>query len=275
MKLVVATHILCRTQILRLDLNKARILLQTFVEEFQTYYGAANMVLNVHLLLHNVSCVERCGSMFEYSNYCTEDFIGHLISLVRGNTDILNQICDRYLLEKNLGLQINESTRVRSFYNILEYTHFSNTVQLSKFLLIGKRKSFVKNVENRWIFDHCNCDTIDTYRAVFVNSNSYYESVSIRKKKTYDSFVCNPNNQIYAEIDAILVANNDVYMLINNKYKVRNSRYNESPALIELEEKQNTDVLLIKASIIHSKFSLMISNTMITCAAFPNTFERN
>lgn len=276
MKLVVAMHILCRTKILPVDLNRARYLLQTFVQEFETYYGEENMVLNIHLLLHNVSCVERCGSMFEYSNYCTEDFIGHLISLVRGNTDVLNQICDRYLLEKNLGKQINESSRARSFYNITAYSHFSNTMQLGNFLLIGKRKSFVKNEENAWIFDHCNCPKIDTYRAVFAKSNLYFESASSKKKRTYDSFICIPNHQIYAEINAILVANDDVYMLINNKFKVKNSRFNENPVLIELEETQKRDIKLIRASIVGSKFAFIyVSSTMMTCAAFPNTVERN
>lgn len=119
-KLIDAIHSLRNVNISYLNISKANALLVSFVEEFETHYGAKNMVYNVHQLTHLAKCVEMNGPLFVYANYPMEDNIGHLSSFVRRTTDVTSQICSRYLLEKNLHISLQTSPLAQSFYKQIE-----------------------------------------------------------------------------------------------------------------------------------------------------------
>lgn len=277
MKLVEATHILCSTQITSDQLDKADNLLQTFVQEFEDNYGGVNMVFNVHLLLHTVQCVRKSGPLFTYSNYAFEDNIGYLGKFVRGPTDPLYQITDRYLLKKSLKDYLEHSDIAKAYNYQIEHKHFSKTSKLDKFVFVGKARTLMNSDDCSWIRKVGQMEITEeilSYRAVFVDEKVYFETVEESKKcKTYDAFVCNPNCGIYGEIKYIIMAKQNVYFVINNKYKPDEAT-GIKPFIYKLDEKQD-DVRLIIPSSVESKYAFIKLDKIMTCTKFPNLYERN
>lgn len=279
LKLVEAIHILCSTKISEDDLDRADNLLKSFVEEYESLYGKENMVFNIHLLLHLVKCVRLNGPLFAYSNYHTEDLLGHLVDFVHGPTDVLSQITDRYLLETNLNRYLRMSPRASHYNEEIKSKHFYITFKLDNFLLVGNG---VKSDEESVNFVHQELnltmnEKVISYRAGFFDSEVYFESVTPRslQKRTYDSFVCNPDAQIYGEIENILVVENQVFYVVNNKYTVKENARNIKDILIHLEMKQERDIRLIKPELVKEKYAFIKTNTMVICSKFPNLYERN
>lgn len=138
-QLVDGTHILCSENIAFNKIEEAKVLLSSFVEQFEELYGEKNMVHNVHLLTHLPECVRLNGPLYTYSNYCFEDHIGHLVSLKKGTTDVATQICQKYILEKNLFHYAHHSPTVHKFIeNIDSKQQFSVCRKVSGSLVIGK-----------------------------------------------------------------------------------------------------------------------------------------
>lgn len=272
LRLIEAIHILCGTKIDATALQIARIKLLHVVKDFEELYGHYNMVFNVHLLLHTVDCVQKNGPLFTYSNYCFEDNIGHLISYVHGTTDVLTQITDRYVLEKHLNAVIANSPRARQYHEQIANQSFSKTCNVGHNILVGQPKMIVMKFILRYLHKN-NGTQIMAYRAIFVDSKVYFEISSALIKRTYDSFVCNPIENIYGEITHILVIEDEAYFIVNNKYRAVN--LNASTCFIELVEKEGGETIIVSSSRVCSKFALIKTDTIITCSEFPNIFERN
>lgn len=140
-KLVDAIHILSSAAITPTQLNRAKLLLLSYVNEFEQLYGEENMVFNVHQLSHIAECVENNGPLFLYSTYSMEDHIGHLVSFVKGTTDVCHQICEKYLLEKNLVRQLEKSFVAKKFFDdIQSKLTFSIATKIHNDIVIGKPK---------------------------------------------------------------------------------------------------------------------------------------
>lgn len=272
LKWIESVQILCRKQIEENELRRARILLEESVKEYEEIYGHYNMVFNIHLLLHTADCVQKNGPLFVYSNYCFEDYIGHLISYVQGPTDVLMQITDRYLLEKGLLEKISRSPRTREFYERIQHHTFSAITKIGGNYLLGEAKTIQMSFVLRLLGEN-NRALVKTYRAIFVNYDVYFETSStLPRKRTHDSFVCNPNSNIFGEITHILIITENAYFIVNNKYKPVNLQ--ASSCFIELAEKEG-ETIIVNSSLVCSKFALMKTDKIITCSEFPNVFEKN
>lgn len=281
LKLVEAMHVLSSTKISKAQLTKAENLLKSYVKEYEEFYGEKNMVFNTHLLLHKGKCVTNNGPLYAYSNYSTEDNLGHLVSFVKGPTDVLWQILDRYYLEKNLHEQLKYSPRARIFHDQIARNHFSVTTKLGNFLLIGKgheiSDALADFVYTQLEYEVERTEEIISYRAIFLDSKIYYESATIEtsKKRTYDSFVANADDEIYGEIHHILVIRNQVYFIIKNQYSVKQHPHNISDILVHLEEKTEQNDQVINSEKFKEKFALMKTDSVVICSKFPNMYERN
>lgn len=272
LKLIGAVHILCRNQIKRSELQRARELLEEFVDEYEEIYGHINMVFNVHLLLHTTDCVQKNGPLFAYSNYCFEDNIGHLISFVRGPTDVLAQIVDRYTLEKILMAKISKSPKTREFHERIQHHTFSSITRIGGNYLVGEPKTIEMNFILRYLGQD-NQTLVKMYRAIFVDNDVYFEILSTSSsKRSHDSFVCNPIENIFGEITHILIINGSAYFIVNNKYRPIN--LHPLSCFIELMEREG-ETIIVKPSLVCSKFALMKTDKIITCSEFPNMFEKN
>lgn len=254
----------------------AERLLTSFTNDFEILYGASNVVFNIHLARHLTHCVESIGPLFTYSNYCFENQIGHLISLRKGTTDIATQICGKYLIEKNLVQILPNSQIASDFSNVISSKHkysFSEIVDGS--VVIGKPKKASENLS--LIASILNLDDniqISEYNSVLLNRKFFYEITNRGNKRTDDSFIYNIENGKFATIKSILVIQNKICFLIDEKFeKIQNE--NQLTSIIYLKETENSHYKIIESSCVGPKFALIKFDSVIACSEFPNLFERN
>lgn len=279
LKLGEAIHILCSTSISTERLNKAEDLLKSYVIEFEEIYGKENMVFNVHLLLHTADCVRKNGPLFGYSNYSTEDNLGHLVSFVKGTTDAVSQITNRYMLERNLFFHLQRSAMAKDYFKHIECQHFKNVTKIGQFLLVGKSQFVVrdKNIQEKLQQLHFAFnDETKFYRAVFINLKVYFETVECAERKmTNDSFICIPEENIFGNILYVVVKGEEVFFVIKNEYEIKTNGRKISTYVIELDKKIANEYLVISSVSVRSKFALCITESLVICSEFPNIIERN
>lgn len=280
-KLVDAIHILSATCIPRCDLQRADENLKQFAEAYELAFGVVNMTFNTHLLSHSVACVVKNGPLFAYSGYSMEDNIGHLISLQNGTTDVTTQISQKYLLQKSLYENLENSEKATMFLNQIEHKQFSKTTKVNGHVLVGQSREIRNESHLQFVLSELNKEIdyvkLVEYRGVLLNSNVFYESLDQRRiqKRTNDSFVSNFDGTIFAEIiSIILVDDEDLFFLINEKYKPTNNWNNISQHISQLNEVETT-LKLVESSYFGQKYAMMKIDGIISCAKFPNMFERN
>lgn len=274
-----AMHILCSTVIMPAELRKAENLLLFFVNEFEELYGASNMVYNVHQLRHIAECVENNGPLFLYSNYSMEDNIGHLVSFVQGTTDVAHQICEKYLLEKNLVLHLNKSTLATKFYEKIESKlWFSRGKRVNDGVVIGNPKQYLNDQHLLFIKDTLNLSIdkqIFEYDSVLWKGEIFYErNYNKVKKRTSDFFVLNTASNNFADISAIFTIDDNLFFLIDEKYKmVQSGITTEYNIFLEIIDPYETKIIASK--FVGPKYAFIHCGTHLCCSKFPNLFERN
>lgn len=242
-----AIHILCSDSISTNDLQNAETLLSSFVTEFEELYGKINMVSNIHQLKHLSKCVKENGPLFCYSNYVMEDFIGHLVSFVSGKTDVLEQISDRYILEKKLLECIQSSPLVEEFYNqIRSEKPFANAEKIQNTIVIGRSK-FILTQEEKEFIKHTllieDGDLVDEYKAAFVNKRHFYQKDN--NTRTNDSLVFDVENNSFCELKCVFTLESCVYFLVSQKYKINNRWKDICCSIIPLEILENCNLKII------------------------------
>lgn len=259
--------------------KKSSTLLKSYATDFEILYGEKQMVYNVHQLTHLSQCVKKNGPLFAYSNYATEDYIGHLVTFVKGTTDVTTQICSRYLLEKNLRMQLKKSKIGRDYYEQIESKcYFPISEKINQSIVIGKPKpnTELSSLEITFIQKvlHIDAQTIiQEYRAAFLNNRDFYETCSnCLQKRTNDSLIFNTESKRFAIIQAIIVVREQLYFLIEEKYQqISDSDIKYIKFLKEIQFKHK----LIKAEQIGDKYALIQFANIIAASKFPNLHERN
>lgn len=279
-KLIDAIHILCGLKITSERIKHANRLLLSFVDQFEDFYGEANMVFNVHQLRHLADCVEMNGPLFAYSNYCMEDNIGHIVSLVKGTTDVSTQICSKYLLEKNMFAHLVKSEKAYEFHRRIESRlRFTEAKKQNGCLMIGKPLKNSNMNENDFTFvtnflKLTPEDQIFEYNSFLLNCKIFFETVANSiGKRTNDSFIHNIETNQFADIKAIFTFEDQIYLLVNEKYQITdksNSRYSKF-----LDDKTQHDRKIITIESIGQKHALIEFDTISVCSPFPNLHERN
>lgn len=277
-------HILRSSKITQPQLSRATELLQTFVNEYEVFYGESNMVFNVHQLLHLVDCVKHNGPLSLYSTYCMEDFIGHLVSLVHGTTDVAQQICEKYLLEKNLIRHLDNSLLAKTFYDqIHSNVSFSTAQDIGNTLVVGKPTLLANNDYLIMIKENLNLpieEQIFTYNSVLWNKELYYEkSFEAHEhrgsKRTYDAFILNNDTKNFGEIKCIFVVGNQLYYLIHEKYKALPNDPDSPEHIIFLDLIDSSQLKIITCASIGPKYAFVKFGNTLSCSKFPNLYERN
>lgn len=273
-----ATHILCGANISLDLLQEADQLLHSFVDQFEVLYGDDRMVFNVHLLTHLVNCVRYIGPLHTYSNYSFEDHLGHLVAFQKGTTDVAEQVCEKYLLEKNMYHHLARSPLAQNFYDDIngrrKYKHYR---KIAGSLLIGKPKNTLCEEDIILIADNLNIPydfKYEEFNAVLLNNKIFYESINNSESKhTNDSFIFNSHSNQFAVIESIVIISDNLYVLINEKFEVlldSKCKFN-----ISLKELNVGCKKIMKADIIGPKFALIKFGNNISCSKFPNMFERD
>lgn len=279
-KLIDAMHILCGENISPNKIQEADNLLRSFVNEFESLYGEHKMVFNVHLLLHLADCVRNLGPLHMYSNYHFEDHIGHLVSLHKGTTDVADQICEKYLLEKNMFHHLSRSPMAQKFYDDINCKHkFKNARKIARHVLLGKpTKSKISENEKALIAIQLNIPydfKLEEYDAVLLNSQFFYESISKLDKHTSDSFIFNSESKRFAQIDSIFVVDNNLHILINEKFELKVDASYKCKSNIPLKELTSNRKTVLSPLNVGPKYAFVKFENSITCSKFPNMIERN
>lgn len=278
-QLIDAIHILCSERITLRELESAERLLTSFAEHFEILYGKSNVVFNIHLARHLVDCVKFLGPLFTYSNYCFEDHIGNLISLQKGTTDVATQICEKYIMEKNL-LQILPNSPIASdFSKEIESKHkFPISQKIEGSVVIGKAIKVCGNdlakIVNILSIEDDTCIQVNKYSSVLLNSSVFYESLHCKNKRTDDTFIFNTLSEKFAIIESILVIQKKLYFLVNEKFEKLEDE-SQCMSMIYLKNSEFPQFKLLESQFIGPKFAFVKFGDVTACAKFPNMFERN
>lgn len=278
-QLIDAIHILCSNRITSRDLETAERMLTSFIENFEIFYGESNVVFNVHLARHLIDCVKFLGPLFTYSNYCFEDHIGHLLSLQKGTTDVAIQICEKYIMEKHLLQILPNSPIAYDFFKEIESKHkFPISEKVDGSVVIGKAikvcgndLAYIKNILN--IEDDSSIQ-VNKYSSVLLNSNVFYEISHCLNKRTDDTFIFNTMSEKFAIIESILVIQNKLYFLVNEKFEKLEDEC-QCMSMIYLKISEFPQFKLIQSQFIGPKFAFVKFGDVTACSKFPNMFERN
>lgn len=280
-QLIDAIHILCGENIECEKLQLADQLLHSFVDNFELLYGESQMVFNVHLLKHLANCVRNIGPLFTYSNYHFEDNIGHLVSFHKGTTDVADQICEKYLLEKNMFSHLEKSSMARDFYDeiCLKYK-YKNVNGIAGSILLGNpnKNPRLSEQDKILIANQLNiqCDfKLNEFSAMILNCKVFYESINKSDKHTSDSFIFNSQNGQFANIESIFIIDNNLHLLINEKFDINFDSSSKCKSSIELNEAVFDRKKVISPECIGPKFAFVKFENSLTCSKFPNMIERN
>lgn len=277
-KLVDAMHILSSTSITLIQLKRAKQLLQSYVTEFEQLYGEENMVFNVHQITHAADCVDNNGPLYLYSTYSMEDHIGHLVSLVKGTTDVCHQVCEKYLLEKHMLLHLEKSHIAKKFYDdIQSQLKFPIAKKIGSDTVIGKPKQILNEYDLiliKQVLRLSDDEQIDEHDSILWNDEIYYESANkIKNKRTCDAFIVNLENNKYAEIKSVFVVGNQTYFFIDEKYKVVPNPAIENIIFLDLLE--SFDSKVIASTSVGPKHAFAHFDNVYWCTKCPNLYERN
>lgn len=222
------------------------------------------------------------GPLFTYSNYCMEDNVGHMVTHVKGTTDVATQISTKYILEKNLAIHLKKSPRAQEFYNCIERRlTFPIAHKINESLVIGKiLKNHLKNMnegEMSMVKQLLNLEEgteIHEYNSIHLKCRTYFETeAKSSTKRTNDSFIFNTESESFADIKAIFTNGGEIYLLINEKYE--SDRDGICDHIMFLKEKDTYEQKIIKPIAIGQKHVLIKFQRILACSKFPNLYEKN
>lgn len=141
---------------------ECRILADSFVKEFQNFYGKKCMVYNVHLLIHMIDSVANFGPLWGFSLFPYENYNGMLKNFIKGPKEPIQQINNKYLMNH----QINFGYYSKSCKNsIIEYckrmissgssgNNIKNNTSKYYFSFKGYELKFQFNIQSSHLLSH-------------------------------------------------------------------------------------------------------------------------
>lgn len=216
--LVDSLHILLSEEINQRDLIKVKQKLKTFVEEFELLYHQINMTYNVHLTNHITECIENCGPIWVYSNFCFENNNGILSKYVKGTRDVIKQISSKYLFNKIVQLLSNDIPDNVSQYKLCLHKNKCPATEGGKFY--GKSKDYAIDEKESLLFIENNIllRSLESYDRFSFESDIYCSQKYCSNTK-YDNSVILLKDNTYAIIKNIFKYNNET-LFYGNIYEI-------------------------------------------------------
>lgn len=265
-KYVEAIHIFSSDRISNEQLNKGKLLLDSFVKEFEELYGRANMVFNVHLSHHIYDCVKKNGPQYAYSTYNMEDHNGYLVSKVHGTSDVIKQVTQKYMLEYHLKLKINNSVRAKEFFDKIQSFQLKRNKILKQSNLSTDDYVYIRNtIGNVPILE---------YENIYLNGNFYrVKGNGVKKINSNDSFILTKGGEI-GEIKSIFTPDDkSIFLLVCQKYELLDE--NNIQCIKFLKEISNRTYIIIKLEDIGKKAVFMQYENVTAFSTLPNNYERD
>lgn len=235
--------ILLKEKITATELHDCEIKLERFVSLYQQYYGQMNMTMNVHLLTHIVHCVKQCGPLWAQSAFAFESFNSVILNYVKGNTDVMCQITEKYILSR----QIEQNARTLS--------------DEPRIKLLGKSTDLFIDGQK----------FLGVFKRIEINRTIYTSTTYTKPKNSVDYFVRLKNNDIGAIRFFSKHAN--VINLSYYKYKEVMNINCEDNQFLEIERTsiiRGTHVDEISHKLVH-----IVINSKNFVTHFPNSFEKD
>lgn len=199
-----SVYTLLKSKITSRELTETEEKWRGFVDIFQVFFGKTNMVMNIHLLMHLVESVRNLGPLWSHSAFPFEKNNGCLLKLVKGTTDVIHQISNKYIMQKCLDANI-------------EYEKSTDTI------FRGRHKMIFENNIDLFHSNSDNCikirkKTLPVYSKISKNG-IIYTSLSYKKfNNTIDYFI-GLNNGIIGTVKYYISHNNIKYVVLN-EYEV-------------------------------------------------------
>ncbi|XP_029157325.1 uncharacterized protein LOC114929811 [Nylanderia fulva] len=184
--LVKCTYILLKSNITNAELNKCEQDLMIFVALFEVLYGKESMRFNVHLLLHAVQSVRKCGPLWATSTFPFECNIYLLKQLVNGPKGVEQQIAKKSLqiLSYKVGMSSSSSpNHVKAFCEQL-FMKNQSTVNVE----VNDGVVFYDS-QHVYISDSAPVTTKRIYNKCIYNNQVYHSKNYKRSKKWNDTIV--------------------------------------------------------------------------------------
>uniref|UniRef100_A0ABD2WGD7 DUF4218 domain-containing protein n=1 Tax=Trichogramma kaykai TaxID=54128 RepID=A0ABD2WGD7_9HYME len=179
-------------------IEKAKILLREYVNQFRNLYGQKFSTCNIHLLLHLSNDVEKFGPLWALNCFPFENFNGLLKKYVFGSNrpqlQISSSITECVNMQEMKSNYIKKDSDVYFFCNRIEKlgTHRRRLQKLNEnMFIVGKS---VKNMKLEKFIEKCFDDhginfdhkKLHTYQKL-IKHNVYYETDSVSEKKKSNS----------------------------------------------------------------------------------------
>lgn len=243
-----AIYTLLQTTISKIELDDARKKLESFVTNYQAFYGKTSMTMNVHCLLHLVDCVENMGPLWSFSMFSFESFNHRLKQYGKNSNNVINQIAEKIAMKFSNFEKKNDEHRTAYFSTELD-AGFLQCQEVNAIKTIG-------------VLDNCK------FYAVFNRGSIMFTSKNYRKAhKTIDYFVLSENN-CFGKVICYFEHCSSNYALIQEFIL-------EKKVDQLLEIRPNGNVKVIHTANITDKFIYMNFGLKHLIVKRPNSFELN
>lgn len=101
-----AVYMLSKQRVRESDIVSAEKMLDTFCNQFEKFYGANVVTMNIHLLRHFGHVVRETGPLWCHSLFGFETNMGVLSKHYTGGINLLDQIAEKYIISKSIGEKI-------------------------------------------------------------------------------------------------------------------------------------------------------------------------
>lgn len=196
MLLVSAVYLLSQRSISPEQIDRASILLNRYVKDFEHLYHLRFMGINVHQLLHLPDSVRCLGPLWVYSCYFLEDMNGKLCHLFHGTRHVGVQIASATTIMQKLSSLVNalnEDSAVRKFCDRLQKVgrDFKKAEEVVPGTFVVGTFSVLLNVPRQMIYEHLGIrgGHFQLYARLWVKGIFYDAECYTRVTKKQSSFV--------------------------------------------------------------------------------------
>lgn len=255
-----AIYNLLKTQITQEDIDEADHKLKLFVNNFESIFGKAHMVMNTHLLTHIPESVRNLGPLWTHSAFPFERNNGCLLKLINGNKSVLDQISNKYLYQQFLRHKsINVRRKDKTSISFLGKDEINLELTKEMFDIFDGKSNKCIEVKNK---------QFSVYKKIEQNG-IIYTSLLYKDIKSIDYFIGLNNGTI--GIAKYYIKFDDVQYAIINKFEERKEKIEIADHILDVEPTKVIMYAPIKSIV--TKFIYMKLQGKHYITTLPNPFE--
>lgn len=153
-----AMHILLQKSITVSEVQEAHDLLNCYQLRYQEYFGAENMVYNVHLLSHLCKGVLRFGPIWGHNAFPFEGQNRYILQMCTSPFNVVKQVSKRYMLNRSfpgLCVKLSSGDQAIDFCEDTLERQLKCFVYTVDCLLVGKGMAALLNNEENICLKNC------------------------------------------------------------------------------------------------------------------------